>query len=100
MRELGGSLAIPVDNPAAVQIVWGQLDANPITGDDPDPVSPHTARGIRDELVLVLQLHLEHRVRERLRHYPVEYDDIFLLDLSFRIALSTPGRSPGAASGC
>jgi hypothetical protein len=98
-RRLRGSLAIAVDNPAAIQIVWRQLDANPVTGDDPDPISPHTTCGIGDELVVVLQLHLEHRVRERLRHHSVQHDDLFLLDLSFRVALSSPAGSPGAASG-
>jgi hypothetical protein len=40
--------------------------------------------------VTVLQLHLEHGVRERLRHNRVENDGLFLLDLSLGIALTTP----------
>src|SRR5207244_5533799 len=44
-----GSVAVAVDDPPAVQVVRRQLDANPVSGRDPDPVAPHPARGIRQE---------------------------------------------------
>jgi hypothetical protein len=85
-----GLVAIPVYDPPAGQVVWRKLDANPIAGRDPNPISSHPASGISDQLVAVLQLHLEHGVRERLSYDPVHNDGFLLLDRSLGLALSTP----------
>ena len=67
-----------VDDPGAVEIVWRDLDADPIPRQDPDPEPPHLARDVPEDFVAVVQLHPEHRVRERLDHLAFEFDLLFL----------------------
>jgi hypothetical protein len=50
--------------------------------------------------VAVLQLYLEHGVRERLRYNPVQDDGLFLLDGSVGVARRTSSGSSGTAFRC
>src|SRR4029453_14851698 len=71
-------LLVPVNNPPPRQIVRRQLHEHLVAREDPDEVLPHLPRYVREHLMFVLQLHLEHPVRQRLdnrRHY---LDRIFL----------------------
>src|SRR5712691_11194283 len=82
MRLPGGIaplLAVAVDDAAARQVVGRKLDADAVTGRDADEVATHAARRVGDELVAVLELHLEHRVRESLRDGGVHDDRLLFL---------------------
>ena len=71
-------LLIPVNNSPAIQIVRTQLDGHPVTRQNADEVLSHASGNMRQYLVLVLQFHLEHRIRQRFddhRHY---FNRIFL----------------------
>ena len=46
----------------AGEVIWRHFDVDPITDHNPDAKLAHLAFGLRDDLVLVLELHLEHRV--------------------------------------
>src|SRR5579871_1060427 len=59
-------LFVPVYNPAARQVVRRKLDGHLIAGQNADEVLAHFAGDVRQHLVLVLQLHAEHRIRQRL----------------------------------
>src|SRR5207247_4696467 len=82
MRLSGGTaplLAVAVNDAAARQVVRRELDADAVAGRDADEVAPHAAGRVRDELVAVLELHLEHRVRVSLREGGVNYDSLLFL---------------------
>src|SRR2546421_1057887 len=81
-----GLLFVAEGNPAARQVVGGELDPNPVADQDPDVELAHLPRGIRQDRLSGLELHLEHRVRQRLDHLGVHLDRLFfagggLLDL-------------------
>src|SRR3981081_2877044 len=62
------SIAVAVDDPAARQVIWRELDAYAVTRRDAYEVAPHASCRVGDELVAVLELDLEHGVRQRLRN--------------------------------
>jgi hypothetical protein len=71
------SSAMPVGDPTAVEIVGAQLDLDLVAREDPDVVLPHLPRDGREHRVAPVELHPEHRARER-------FDDLaFNLDLLF-----------------
>src|SRR2546429_305931 len=95
-----GLLLVAEGNPAARQVVGRELDPNPVPDQDPDVELAHLPRGIRQDRLAGLELHLEHRVRQRLDHLGVHLDRLFfagggLLDLQ-RIDAG-PQRGGGAA---
>ena len=59
---------------AAGQVVRRQLHHDPVIGKDTDVVHPHLAADVREDLVTVLKLHLEHRVRQRLDDGALDLD--------------------------
>jgi hypothetical protein len=69
---------MPVDDPAAVEVVGRDLDAHAVAREDADAVAAHLAGHVAQDLVAVVELHPEHRVRERLDHLPLELDLFFL----------------------
>src|SRR6266545_8254294 len=69
---------VPVDDPAAGQVVRRQLDRHLVPRQDLDEVHPHLARDVGQHLVAVLELHAEHRVGERLDHRALDLDALFL----------------------
>src|SRR6185503_6599093 len=71
--------AQPVDDPAGGEVVGGQLDEHLVAGQDADEVLAHLARDVGEHLVLVLELHPEHGVREVLDHGRLDLDRLFLL---------------------
>src|SRR5204863_3461927 len=76
-------LAMPVDDPRAVEVVRGQLDPHAVTGQDADPKPPHLARDVPEHHVVVVELDAEHRVRQGLDDLALELDLFFLChDLS------------------
>src|SRR3989442_3794712 len=82
----GNPLLVAEGNPAAGEVVRGELDPDAVADQDPDVELAHLARGIREDGLAGLQLHLEHRVRQRLDHLGVHLDRLLfagrgLLDL-------------------
>src|SRR3954463_852616 len=69
---------MPVDDPGPIQVVGRDLDPDAIAREDADPEAPHLARHVTEDLVAVVELHPEHRVRERLDDLPLELDLLFL----------------------
>src|SRR5437899_425730 len=85
-----------VRDPAPREVVRRQLDLHPIAREDPDEVHPHLAAYVREHPVTVVQLHSEHRVRQRLHHGPFDLDRVFLRH--FRV--STSGSPSVTATVC
>src|SRR5262249_49972386 len=68
----------PIRDPATGQVVGRQLDLHPVARQDPDEVHPHLARDMGEHPVAVVELHPEHRVRQRLHHFPLDLDRVVL----------------------
>src|SRR5712691_2998169 len=66
-----------IRDPAAREVVRRQLDLHAVAREDPDEVHPHLAAHVREHPVAVVQLHSEHRVRQRLHHGPFDLDRVF-----------------------
>src|SRR5436190_16787891 len=67
-----------VDDARAVEVVGRDLHAHAVARQDPDAEPPHLAGDVTEHLVAVVELHAEHRVRERLDDLPLELDLLFL----------------------
>src|SRR5271157_6315 len=90
---MASGLLIPIDNPPAGEIVRAELYCNAITGKNADKILPHAARNVRQSLVLVFQLHLEHGVGQRLDDRCHYFNRVFLRQTLSRSASSTAGSS-------
>src|ERR1700730_11256517 len=88
-------VAVAVDDPAPSEVVGRELDPDAVTRSDPDEVTAHPARRVGDQLVPVLELHLEHRVGQRLGYGGV-HDDGFLFG-GFAVVARVPARPRGPA---
>ena len=66
-----------VYDPRAIQVVGGQLTANPIARENADPEAPHLARDVPKHDVVVVELDAEHRVRQGLDNLSFELDFLF-----------------------
>ena len=69
---------MPVGDSTAVQVIWAELDLDLVPREDPDVVLPHLpGDGRENGVATAVELHPEHRARER-------FDDLaFNLDLLF-----------------
>src|SRR5438552_3130569 len=86
-----------VRDPAARQVVRRQLHLDLVARQDPDEVHAHLSRDVGQHLVTVLQLHAEHRVRQRL-HTACEMSPIRLPTRHWTIALSRLSRVTSRSS--
>src|SRR5215218_7750734 len=75
---MGRSL-VPVDDPAAGQVVVRELDADSVSREDADVVLPHLATDRRPPLVPVGQLDAEHRVRQGFDDRALQLECAFFL---------------------
>src|SRR5215217_2937463 len=66
-----------IDDARAVEVIWGDLHPYPIPRQDPDAETAHLAGDVAEHLVAVVELHPEHRVRERLHDLAFEFDFLF-----------------------
>src|SRR5215510_7650510 len=70
-------LLVPINDPAPRQVVGRQLHEDLVARKDADEVLPHLSRDVRQHLMLVLQLHFEHRVGQRLHDRRHDLDGLF-----------------------
>src|SRR3974390_1949588 len=61
-------LLVAVHDAAAGQVIGGKLHRDFVSRENPDEVLAHLARNMRQDLVLILQFHPEHRIRQRFNH--------------------------------
>src|SRR5260370_7656465 len=71
-------LLVAIHNPAARQIVRRKLHRDFVSRQNPDEILAHFAGNVRQDLVLVLQLNAEHRVRQRLHHRGPHFNAVLL----------------------
>src|ERR1019366_929481 len=62
------ALFVAVHNPPAIQIVRRKFDSDFVSRQYPYEVLPHLAGNVRQYLVLVFELHLEHGIGQRFDH--------------------------------
>src|SRR5687767_1049167 len=72
------TLFVPINDPPARQVVGRELHEDLVARKDPDEVLPHLSRYVREHLMFVLQLHFEHRVRQRFDDRRHDLDRVFL----------------------
>src|SRR4029450_1066345 len=84
---------MPVDDPAARQVVRRELDVDPVAGQDLDPVAPHLPGRVAEGLVAVVEEDLVHAVAEGLDDLPFELDLVFLACDCSSIHPAPPTRS-------
>ena len=72
-------LLIAISYPAAIQIVWGQLNQNPVPGKNSDEVLAHLAGNMRQNLMLAfLKLNSKHCIRQGLEDLGHNFYRLFL----------------------
>ena len=72
-------LPVPVGDPAAAEVVGAELDLDLVTGKDPDVVLPHLPGDGRENCMATpVELHPEHRARERFDDLAFDLDLLFL----------------------
>ena len=77
-RDRSRPLAVPVDDPAARQVVRGELHLDPVAGEDLDPVAAHLAGRVAQHVLAGVEAHLEHPVREGLGDLALQLELFFL----------------------
>lgn len=70
--------ALPVNYTTFTEIIRGQFDLNPVADHGADARSPHSARGIGDELMAIVQLDAEAPFRKYLLDQAIQHEEIFL----------------------
>src|SRR5262245_47599952 len=90
-------LLVPIDDATAAQVVRRKLHGDLVPGKDLDEMHPHLARDVGQDLVTVLQLHAEHRVRKRLDHGAFDLDAFFFRQSTLSVSprpTATGSRDP------
>src|SRR3954453_2621951 len=76
-RSFGLSLE-SVGDATPAEVVGGELHPDPVTGQDPDEVHPELAADMGEDVMAVLELDPERRVREGLQHRAFDFDRVLL----------------------
>src|SRR3990172_4171547 len=84
-----------VRDPTPSEVVGRQLNADPVAGQDSDEVHPELAADVRKDAMTVLELHREHRVRQRLDDGSFDFDRVLLRQPCSLVLLSTSAGPPG-----
>src|SRR4029077_4160070 len=83
MRAVRVGLLVAEGNPPARQVVGGKLDPDAVADQDPNIELPHLPGGIGEDGLPGLQLHLEHRVRQRLDYLGVHLNGLLFVGRGF-----------------
>src|SRR5687768_6153869 len=84
----GALVAVAVDDAAAPEVVGRELDLDPVAREDPDPVAAHLSGRVPEGLVAVVERDAEEAVPERLDHFALHLDLVFLVALLGRNRVS------------
>src|SRR5574341_6527 len=88
------SVTHPSGDPSPLEVVRRQLHEHLVARDHADEVHPHLPGDVRQDLVPVLELDLEHRVRKGLGNGPFHLNDVFVRQQRSRHG--SPRKYPGA----
>jgi predicted urease superfamily metal-dependent hydrolase len=77
MAAFTGKSANPPDDARLVQVVLGHLHFHPVAGGEADESFPHFARDGGQNLMFIVQFHLEHRSRKNRKDSPFHFDVFF-----------------------
>src|SRR3954454_12320200 len=90
--------AVPVDDARASEVVRAQLHPHAVAREDADPEPAHLARHVTEDLVAVVELHLEHGVGQGLEDLALELD-LLLLGHRRRTLPAAPGTEAAFCGG-
>ncbi len=88
-------LFISIDDSAPRQVVGGDLQQNSISREDTNKVKAHLSRNVGEYLVSVVELHLKHRVRERLDYFSSYF--YYFVFIGHAVSSSSQEEAPEAA---
>lgn len=71
------TLLVPVGDTTSTEVIWGQLNLNPVTRKDPDVVHPHLSGDMGQHGVAVFEFHAKHGVGKRFDHFALKNNGIF-----------------------
>src|SRR5674536_361049 len=69
----------PVRDPASAEVVGRKLHLDPVDGQDADVVHAHLAGDVGEHFVVVVEMHSEHRVGQRLDDLAFDLDGLFFV---------------------
>src|SRR6476660_3701717 len=75
---VGSFSLVAVGDAASAEVVGGELDLDPVAGEDPDVVHAHLPGDVGEHLVPVLELDPEHGVGQRFDDRPLDQDRVVL----------------------
>ena len=73
----------PIGNAPTLQIIYRQLNRNPISREDLDVMHPHLPGNMSQDIVPVLELNPKHCVWQRLEYCPLELDNVLFGQILF-----------------
>src|SRR3954468_14513280 len=94
-----GRLLVAVGDATPVEVVRRELDLHAVAGKDADVVAPHLAGDVPEDLVVVVELHAEHRVREGLGDLALHLNLVFLCQGAVKSTSSLGARRPVGTTG-
>jgi hypothetical protein len=68
----------PIRNSTPIQVIGRQFDGHPVTGKNFNKMHPHFTGDMGQNLMLVIEFHLEHRVRQGLENRALDFYGFFL----------------------
>src|ERR1017187_4151959 len=92
-------LLVAEGDPAPAEVIGAELDPDLVPDQDADVELAHLARGVGENVLPSLQLHLEHGVRQGLDHGGVHLDGLLLDRLLDRAVGAVPPAGGGTAPG-
>src|SRR5215467_4841949 len=94
------SSPVPVSDPTTVEVVGAEFHLDLVAGEDPDVVLPHLpGDGRENRMATPVELHPEHRARERFDDLAFNLDLLFLSRHSLQ-SIGVPDVQPRTAEAC
>lgn len=77
LKWQGNRSSLPIDDPAAIQIVGGDFNKHTVAGHDADEVFAHLAADMCKDQVPVLEFYAKRRVGKRFDDHSFDFDCLF-----------------------
>ena len=87
-RDDSQKLFVAIYDPPTVQVVRRKLDRDFVSRQDADKVLPHLPGNMRQHLVFFFQLHLEHGIRQGLKHHCHDFNRVLFTHYPPKTAFS------------
>src|SRR5271165_5512196 len=86
----GRNSLVAVHNPSAIQVVGRKFDRDFVSWQNADEILAHLAGNVRQYLVFIFELHLEHGIGQRLDHRCHHFNRVFFAHRLLRFSSQFP----------